>query len=246
MMICSSSPPPPHGAALVTDLPERLRLETRDLHALSERSGVMRSLIDGQLDRSGYVALMRNLHALYAALEAALNRHPDEPALAVLGAPLFHREAALASDLAALHGPDWQAALPLVPATAVYVARLQALADTDPVLLAAHAYVRYLGDLHGGQMLKRLVTRSLAASGEGAPVAATRFYDFGTDDEVLALRQAFRAGLARVAVDAATADRLVTEARWAFKQHVDLFTELEAVAPSGTHAAANAAANASA
>lgn len=214
----------------------------------------MRSLIGGQLGRNGYIDLMRNLHALYAALETALNRHAGEPALAVLGAPLFHREAALANDLNALYGPDWRTARPLVTATAVYVARLQALADTDPVLLVAHAYVRYLGDLHGGQMLKRLVTRSLAASGEGAPVAATRFYEFGTDDEVLALRQAFRAGLARVAVDAATADRLVTEARWAFKQHVDLFTELEAVAPSGmqaaaraaTHAAANAAANASA
>jgi heme oxygenase len=210
----------------------------------------MGSLIGGRLGRSGYVALMRNLHALYAALEAALNRHAGEPALAVLGAPHFHREGALASDLDALCGPGWRAALPLAPATAVYVARLQELADSQPVLLVAHAYVRYLGDLHGGQMLKRLVARSLAVSGEGAPVAATRFYEFGTDDEVLALRQAFRAGLARVAADAATADRLVAEARWAFQLHVDLFTELAAVPPmdaqSGTPAAPHAAANASA
>jgi heme oxygenase len=110
-------------------------------------------------------------------------------------------------------------------------------------LLAAHAYVRYLGDLHGGQMLKRLVARSLAVAGVGADPAsaavdATRFYDFGSDDEVLALRQAFRTGLAHIDVDAATADRLVVEARWAFQQHVALFTELAATTAPGPMPAA--------
>jgi heme oxygenase len=248
--------PLPHGALLITALPERLRLETRDLHALSERSGVMGQLIGGRLGPDGYLALLRNLHAVYAALESALMRHPDEPALAVLGDPRFHREAALDHDLGVLCGPGWPTLLPApAPATTVYVARLRALADTAPVLLAAHAYVRYLGDLHGGQMLKRLVARSLAANGAaaagGAPAdAAMRFYEFGSDDEVLALRQAFRAGLAGVAVDAVTADRLVAEARWAFEQHVALFNELAAALPPSALPAANPtalpAANASA
>lgn len=200
----------------------------------------MGSLIGGRLGRNGYVALLRNLHAIYAALEDALKRHPDEPALVLLGASHLHREAALASDLNVLCGPGWPALL-LAPAAATYVARLRGIADTAPILLAAHAYVRYLGDLHGGQMLKRLVARSLAAADDGAcrdaaaaaaaaaaGAGATRFYEFGTDDEVLALRQAFRTGLSRMVVDAATADRLVTEARWAFESHVALFTELAA------------------
>ena len=224
----------------MTDLPERLRLETRELHALSERSGVMGRLIGGRLGRPGYVALMRNLHAIYTALEVGLKRHAGEPALTVLGATQFHREAALASDLGVLCGADWPA-LPLAPATLLYVNRLRTLADTAPVLLAAHAYVRYLGDLHGGQMLKRLVARSLT-TGDGpdpdpdpdvALAGATRFYEFGTDDEVLALRHAFRTGLSRMLVDAATADGLVAEARWSFEAHVALFTEL-APAPAAS------------
>ncbi len=240
-------PSTPQGAAPVTDLPERLRLETRDLHTLSERSGVMASLITGRLARGDYLALMRNLHAIYAALEAALNRHLDEPALAVLGTPALHREAALASDLSALCGPDWRVALPLALATQAYVDRLQALAEKTPLLLVAHAYVRYLGDLHGGQMLKRLVARSLAAVGGGATpgaatVHATRFYEFGSDDEVLALRLAFRSGLARIAVDTATADRLVAEARWAFEQHVALFNELAAASQQDPQPVATASA----
>jgi heme oxygenase len=217
----------------------------------------MGHLLGGRLGRHDYIALLRNLHAIYAGLEAGLNRHPAEAALAVLGARRLHREAALAADLAALFGAGWQA-LPLAPAAQAYAARLRTLADSAPVLLVAHAYVRYLGDLHGGQMLKRLVGRSLAAASDGsgrdgAAVEATRFYEFGGDDEVLALRQAFRVGLAQVAVDAVTADRLVAEARWAFEQHVALFIELAAApepagpaSPTTGHPVAHPAANASA
>jgi heme oxygenase len=148
--------------------------------------------------------------------------------VAALNHRALHREAALARDLDVLCGPGWRDHLPLAPAAQAYVGRLQALAANAPHLLAAHAYVRYLGDLHGGQMLKRLVARSLSAAGELAPLAATHFYEFGSDDEVLALRQAFRDGLARIVVDAAAADALVAEARWAFERHVALFTELAA------------------
>jgi heme oxygenase len=187
----------------------------------------MSRLLRGQLGRADYVALLRNLHAIYAALEAGLQRHQHLPALAVLGAPQLYREAALAGDLEALCGPSWQTP-PLAAATQAYVQRLRALADGDTLLLAAHAYVRYLGDLNGGQMLKRLVAPSLAAADGGPSVDALRFYEFGSEEQVLAQRQAFRDGLARIAVDGATADRLVAEARWAFAQHVSLFNELVA------------------
>jgi heme oxygenase len=215
---------------VVSDLPSRLRLETRDLHVLSERSGVMSRLLRGQLGRADYVALLHNLHAIYAALESGLQRHQDLPALAVLGAPRLYREAALAGDLDVLCGPGWQIR-PLAVATQAYVQRLRALADGEAHLLVAHAYVRYLGDLNGGQMLKRLVAPSLVADDGGEPADALRFYEFGSEDQVLTQRQAFRDGLACIAVDGATADRLVAEARWAFAQHVSLFNELVAAPP---------------
>ena len=55
-----------------TALPERLKLETRLLHGAAERSGAMAALLAGRLPRAGYVAMLRNLQALYTALEAAL------------------------------------------------------------------------------------------------------------------------------------------------------------------------------
>ena len=203
-------------------LPERLRLETRDLHAATERAGAMAALLAGRLPQPGYCTMLRNLHALYSALEAALEQRRHDPAVAPLQAGALHRAAALAADLRCLHGPRWADELPLQPATTAYVARLQALAASASAALVAHAYVRYLGDLHGGQVLKRLVTRHYALTGD----AGTRFYDFGPEPEVLALRQRLRAALGGLPLASATQDEVVAEARWAFEQHQRLFEEL--------------------
>lgn len=217
-MVHWGSANPPVGASLITDLPERLRLGTRDLHAQAERAGVMAALVAGRIELPAYKQLLRNLHALYAALEEALATSTDAAGLPLL---TLRREAALAADLAALHGPYWNDELPVHEATKAYVQRLQAQARAQPRLLVAHAYLRYLGDLHGGQMLRRQVARALG----GAPALA--FYDFGSPEQVLALRAQVREALARLPLeDEAEAARIVDEARWGFAQHQRLFEGL--------------------
>jgi heme oxygenase (biliverdin-producing, ferredoxin) len=215
---------PPAGAPcqLSPALPERLRLETRDLHAATERAGAMAALLAGRLPLPGYCMLLRNLHALYTALELALDARRHDLAIATLHAADLQRATALAADLHTLHGADWASALPLQPAAAVYVARLQALAAAGSPALVAHAYVRYLGDLHGGQVLQRLVRRHYALTGD----AGTCFYSFGAEPAVLALRQRLREALGRLPLTAAEQDQVVAEARWAFVQHQRLFEEL--------------------
>ena len=215
-------------------LPERLRLGTRDLHAQTERTGAMADLLAGRLSRPGYCAMLRNLHAIYAALEAALDaamqRQPADAAVLRLHAEPLRRAAALAADLDTLHGPQWRPDLPLQPAAQAYAQRLQALSHAQSpaqspaqsLSLVAHVYVRYLGDLHGGQILKRLVARSLGLVGD----SGTQFYAFGDETQVLALRQGLRLALGSLGLNSADSDAVVTEARWAFVQHQQLFTEL--------------------
>jgi hypothetical protein len=60
-----------------------------------------------------------------------------------------------------LHGPGWAHRLTTVPAAAAYATTCKQLSATRPALLAAHVYVRYLGDLNGGQMLSRIVAKGL-------------------------------------------------------------------------------------
>lgn len=201
------------------DLAQRLREGTRELHAEVERAGAMGALLQGRLARAGYVAMLRNLHVVYRALEGALAVRAGAPLLRPFDLPALARAEALAADLVSLHGPAWRDALPLVPAAAAYAQRLAAAPDTA---LVAHAYVRYLGDLSGGQVLARLVARHYGlAAGSG-----TRFYEFGGEARAQALKQGFRAALAVLPVTPAEADAVVTEALWAFRQHRALFEQI--------------------
>jgi len=195
-------------------LPQRLKSATRQLHARAERSGVMADLLAGTVKLNAYVALLVNLHAIYAALESALDTGPTPTSLFASLA----RCATLEADLHAF------AAVPqaLAPATLDYVDRLSTLHGARAHRLWAHVYVRYLGDLHGGQILSRRV-RDLFA----APVG-TSFYDFGSEADVHMLRSELRARLAALELDSVQSDDVVAEAIWAFEAHCRIFEEIRA------------------
>ena len=209
-------------------LAERLRTETRELHSTAERSTLMGALMGGRIERQAYCALLGNLHAIYAVLEPALARHAWRPMIAAVFQPALVRTGALERDLRVLHGPAWADELALKPAALAYVDQLRDLDASQPDLLLAHAYVRYLGDLSGGQMLRKVVAKNPMLAGE----AAVAFYDFGDVVAARGLAQAFRSGLAAASVvsvmsaDDRLADALVDEARLAFELHRQLFEEL--------------------
>jgi heme oxygenase len=208
---------------LTTGLADALRHGTRTLHTEVERCEFMRTLLRGQMERKAYCLLLRSLHALYASLEAALEASREHALLAGIQDPRLFRAAALARDLDTLHGPGWAGALAVQPAGQAYRLHLQTLASSQPDLLLAHAYVRYLGDLSGGQQLKRIVGRSLALP---AGLAGVAFYHFGDEAETAALTAAFRKHLAQVPVSERDIGRIVIEAQDAFGRHRELFEQL--------------------
>lgn len=204
-----------------SDLPQRLRVATRALHQAAERSGVMAALLQGRLPHADYRRLLGELLALYAALEAALDSCIGAPWLGDIALAPLRRAPALAADLADHNSSDAAAGPPLTAETQAYVERLQRLgAEASPALLA-HVYTRYLGDLHGGQILQGLVRRQF-------PGQATASLDFGGHDEVISLQQGLRTALATAPLSAAQADAVVTEACWSFEQHRRLFEALAA------------------
>jgi len=212
--------PTPSGTS---DLAALLKAATATQHRRVERSPFMSLLLAGELPRTQYVLLLHNLQALYGNLEPALLHHAAHPALAPLQLHRLFRSESLAHDQAALY----RACDPppeLLPTMVAYVTRLGELGRMTPVLLTAHAYVRYLGDLNGGQALGAIVARAYGLGGR----SGTRFYDFGSDATRLQLIEDFRVGLRVIGQQVLQPEAIVAEAVGAFERHAALFDELEA------------------
>ena len=174
----------------------------------------MGALLRGAATRAEYVLLMRNLLPAYRVLERELVAHRAVPGLAALARPQVFRSAALESDLVALAGPDFEAALPVLPVGARYASRIEETARSAPLLLAAHAYVRYLGDLNGGQVLARLLRRSIVPDPD-----ALGFYRFPGIAGLEAFTRRYRRALDELG-NGTDAGAIVEEARVAFRHNI--------------------------
>ncbi len=212
------------------DLLARLRLETGPLHSQVERSLFMRAMLAGQVHSPVYALFLRQLHPIYHALEAGLRRHLALPGISHVFMPELAREGALVNDLHRWYGPAWSSGLAILPATHSFVERLAFLTSAKPQGLVAHAYVRYLGDLSGGQLLRKAVQLGLGLP-ETASHAGLAFYEFGPPEHVRALAATFRRSLADVAKDSGQVDSVVDEAKHAFELHGRLFDELADAMP---------------
>ncbi len=207
---------------------QRLHDETKSLHTTAERSGVMQELLRGTISAATYAMLLSSLRAIYVALEEGLRSHADAPTLAGLDASAFARTAALESDLAALVGDpaEWPAPHAVAAAYAAHVAERS---RTRPELLLAHAWLRYLGDLNGGQILARIIRSHPALA-----ILPTAFYEFPALADPRAAAAQWRAALDAAPLSGDQHDGLIAEAQDGFRRHIALFEAL-ATRPSAPH-----------
>jgi heme oxygenase len=212
-VLASAAPHPGAIGMQAPGLADRMRSASHALHATAERTGVVAALIRGRGDRPAYLRYLASLRAVYRALEAALERHRDDRILQGLARPEVYRATALDADLAALGG----SATPVPEAALRYARHLDALSDTRPALLVAHAYTRYLGDLNGGRLLADRVRNALAL-----PDDALAFHAFPRIDDLPAFAREYRAAIDAVPLDVATAEAVVAEARVAFEHNIAL------------------------
>lgn len=199
-----------------------LYLATKALHHEAETTGVIRHLLRGKASRDGYIMLMRNVLPAYRALEDGLAKHSTSPALSELARFAFDRAGAAEADLRAMCGGDYDR-VPLLPEGEAYAARIREAAQGDGARLIAHAYTRYLGDLSGGQILRRLLKKSLDLQEN-----ELSFYDFPRFDDLVALKTDYRDAIDRAGARADDNDAIVAEGLRAFQLNIDVSRAVDA------------------
>lgn len=196
---------------------------TRQLHAEAERTGFVNDILRQRASLPRYVVFLRNLLPVYEALEHALQTQGI--AAESISRPQVFRAPALRSDLAALHGSDWERGLPLLPAGVAYAQSIVACSQRNVGIgLAGHAYTRYLGDLNGGQILARLLAKGL-----GVPESGLSFYAFPGPMEPRALTASYRAQLDAFGAGLGDISGIVEEAKASFTHSIALSLAVAAV-----------------
>jgi heme oxygenase len=211
---------------LATDrhtLSSRLREGTREEHESAESSGFISRLMSGGLGVDAYVALASQQFFVYSALEAIADDVRTLPQGSSLLFDELTRTPSIARDLEHLVGPDWRAIVMPLPATVRYVDALNASATSLP-RYAAHAYTRYLGDLSGGQIIKRMLERHYGLGPEGIT-----FYSFEEIPKSKPFKDVYRERLDGLELDEEQLAEAVAEAKGAFRLNQDLFADLGAL-----------------
>ena len=211
---------------MCSDLASQLREGTKQSHTMAENTAYMKCFLKGIVEREPFRKLLANLYFVYTTLEAELLRHRDHPVVGLIYFPELNRQASLEKDLAFYYGDNWQSQIAPSEAGKVYVDRIKEISNSEPVLLVAHAYVRYMGDLSGGQALKNIVRSALSLP----PDRGTNFHQFDAFPSVEARRGfkgRYRDALNSLPVDNELIEKIVAEANDAFALNRDVMHALE-------------------
>lgn len=198
-----------------------LREETAHAHENAEGSAFMQRLMSGQLSAEAAADLSGQLWFVYESLEHAVRSVAHTPIAGAVADPRLERRFALEADLAALVGSDWREKIRILPATASYVARLEEVSGSAAEVVAHH-YVRYLGDISGGQV----IAARLGTLYDIEP-DALNFYDFSAIGKIPPYRKGYRERLDSLMLTAEQCEALLSEAQRAFAFNSGIFAELD-------------------
>lgn len=177
-----------------------LREITKDLHREAETTKFAKLLLSGKIQLPDYKNYLYQLIAVYDPIEWYNSRQGVLDSM-----PTLPRLSAIRQDFAELDDGSY---CYLTPSTLSYQAYLHALGN-DPLrkhLIKAHLYCRHMGDLFGGQIIKKQISH----------ISSGKFYDFDNAEEMKTL------------IRAELTDDLGSEARTAFSYAILMMRDLYA------------------
>jgi len=219
------------GSSGTGRLSDALKSGTAEAHEAAESVHFVKNFIRGKIDRELYALLVAQLYHVYKKMETLLDEHAPHYFAECHFPRELNRTSALQEDVDFWHSLSSSSngiasGPPVSPATRDYLERLDWLAQKNPLLLLAHAYTRYLGDLSGGQILARVARRALQLDKDGEGLA---FYRFPRIESSKKFKDKYRNALNGLSLHDHQVQAMVQEANVAFLLNMRLFEELDVI-----------------
>nr|YP_009393739.1 Heme oxygenase [Caloglossa beccarii]ARW62301.1 Heme oxygenase [Caloglossa beccarii] len=206
-----------------TDLAKQLREGTTKSHSMAENVSFVKSFLGGVVDKKSYRKLVANLFYIYSAIEKEIERNKNHVAINFIYFPELFRQSSLIEDLSYYYGVDWLSQIKPSSATQLYVNRIHEIGANQPELLIAHAYTRYIGDLSGGQILKKIAINAMNLQNN----LGTSFYDFRAITDEKLFKSEYRNALNNIPLNDKQIGQIIAEANIAFNLNMKIFKELD-------------------
>nr|YP_009564994.1 heme oxygenase [Gelidium galapagense]QBA96345.1 heme oxygenase [Gelidium galapagense] len=205
-----------------TNLAQQLREGTTKSHSMAENVSFVKSFLGGVVDKKSYRKLVANLFFIYEAIEEEIEDNKQHELVKFIYFPELNRKNSLIKDLVYYYGYDWQNQINPSLATKLYITRIHEIGKSQPELLVAHAYTRYMGDLSGGQILKKIAKSAMRLSDTNG----TAFYDFDQIPDDKSFKQIYRQSLDDIPLSNNQIRQIIGEANIAFNLNMRVFQEL--------------------
>ena len=203
----------------------QLREGTKKSHTMAENTGFVACFLKGVVEKKSYRKLISDLYFVYEAMEEEIERlvQEEHPVIKPIGFKSLFRKETLENDLQFYFGDNWRNEINISKSAKEYVQRIRLVAEQSPELLVGHHYTRYIGDLSGGQILKKIAKKALNLNGDNG----LSFYEFENIDDEKQFKEEYSKTLNQLPINQTIADQIIDEANKAFKYNMKMFKELE-------------------
>jgi heme oxygenase len=161
---------------------DRLRSSTQAIHEIVENSNFMKDLLSGSLQKSRYVLYLIALWPIYNSLESELSFRKSNLITSFYDKRLNRKDRVY--DNIALLKSDEKINDELLKEVNFYAYQIQKSSD---IQLIANQYIRYMGDMAGGQAIKSIMKRSYNFADE-----ELSFYDFDIEEGIKKYRDSYK------------------------------------------------------
>ena len=210
---------------MAVELAGQLREGTKKSHTMAENTGFVACFLKGVVEKTSYRKLISDLYFVYKAMEEEIERLVKEkhPIIKHIGFKELFRTQTLEKDLKFYYGNNWIDKLTISDSAQSYVNRIRLVATESPELLVGHHYTRYIGDLSGGQILKKIAKKALNLTGD----EGLNFYEFKLIEDEKLFKKSYSETLNKLPIDQNIANKIIDEANNAFAYNMNMFKELE-------------------